>query len=240
MQLVRFYRMVYDRFCGRHPKQNIMHDEWLALKDLHSDFRKIALHIKGKVLDVGCGSKPYASWFSKATQYIGIDIGENMIADCLVEENQAWPFSDSEFDSVVSFQTFEHIKNIRVVQNEIIRVHKPQGVLCLTIPFIAYEHGAPSDFRRFSKEGIKQLFPNYEIIKVIPQGRFGSTVGTLFLRWIRISMQNSKAKRLLWGLLLPAWIAFTTFINVCGWLWDKIDKTNNFYHNVLILARKCG
>jgi len=238
MNLSRVYNTIYNVCCGCHPNQNIFHDEWLCLKDIHADLRKYAHNIKGKTLDVGCGSKPYAHWFPNVGEYIGLDVGDNPIADCLVAENQTWPFPDSAFDSIVSFQAFEHIRDIKIVQSEICRVMKPHGIICLTVPFIAYEHAAPSDYRRVSKYGIQHFFPDYEIIEVLPQGAFGSATGTLLLRFVRISMRRTRATRILWTLLLPAWMLFTAIINVFGWLFDKLDKTGNFYHNVLLVARK--
>jgi Methylase involved in ubiquinone/menaquinone biosynthesis len=232
------YSAIYDFFCGPHPYQNILHHEWLCTKDLHTDLHTYASYIKGKTLDAGCGSKPYEKWFSGVTEYIGLDIGNNSQADFLVEDNQPWPFPDSTFDSIVSFQTFEHIRDIKLVLSEINRVVKPGGVICISMPFIAYEHAAPSDYRRVSKHGIMHFFPDFEVIKVIPQGRFGSTSGTLILDFIRTSMLGTRATRILWGFLMPAWILFTAFIGVCGWFFDKIDTTEKFYQNVMLLAQK--
>jgi SAM-dependent methyltransferase len=235
--MYNIYNIIYNECCGCHPNQNIFHDEWLCLKDINSDLIKYAHYIKGETLDVGCGSKPYAHWFPMAN-YIGLDLGDNPQADYLVGENQRYPFPDSYFDSIVSFQVFEHIRDIELAQSEINRVLKPHGIICLTVPFISYEHGAPSDYRRVTKHGIQHFFPNYEIIKVVPEGGFGSAVGTLLLRFIRVSMKRTRESRMLWVLLLPVWILLTAVINVFGWLFDKLDKTDDFYHNVLLLARK--
>lgn len=240
MKLEQLYNKLYGFCCGFHPYQNLLHEEWLSLKDLHTDLHNSAYYIKGQTLDVGCGIKPYANWFPKVTEYFGLDIGNNQTADYLVVENQTWPLSNSAFDSVVSFQAFEHIKDLELVKREINRVLKPHGLLCLSVPFIAYEHGVPSDYRRVSQFGIAKFFPEYKIIKVLPEGGFGSTVGTLFLRMIKISMKKTKVTQRLWFILLPGWIILTVIINTLGWLLDKLDRTGNFYHNVLLIARKPG
>jgi SAM-dependent methyltransferase len=240
MGLAHVYGRLYGLCCGLHPNQNILHDEWLALKDVHADVRRSGLQLRGCTLDVGCGRKPYAPWFPHVTQYLGLDIGENALADRLISEGQAWPFADGAFDCVVSFQAFEHIKDIALTLHEVDRVLKPGGLLCLTMPFTAYEHAAPSDYRRLSQHGVRQLFPDYEILEVSPQGGIGSTAGTLLLRFIRTSMLRTKAARLVWGALLPAWLALTATVNVAGWALDRLDRTGAFYHNVLLLARKPG
>jgi predicted SAM-dependent methyltransferase len=236
----KIYITIYNKLCGIHPFQNILHDEWLALKDLHSDLYEISDLISGKILDVGCGSKPYADWFNKATEYIGIDVGDNLSADFIIEEDQKWPFNPNEYDCIVAFQVFEHIKYIDLAKNEINRVLKPGGIVCLSVPFIAYEHAAPSDYRRYSKEGVKQIFPQYNIIRIMQEGKYGSTAGALLLRWIKDCIRGSKYPiiRRCWTIILPLWIIITAFINICCLYLDKIDKTENYYHNVLLIARK--
>lgn len=232
------YTKIYSSLSGSHPNQNILHDEWLSLKDINGDIKGLSPQVRGKVLDVGCGSKPYSGWFTRASKYIGLDVWNNPIADIIVKENQKWPVANSSIDSVVSFQTFEHIKDTGFVLNEINRVLKPGGIVLLTIPFIAYEHGAPSDYQRYTQNGIRQLFPKYHNTKVITQGGLGSCSGTIMLRFIRISMNLNAKRKLLWQFLLPIWIPFTLIINVIGSIVDKIDKTGCFYPNVLILTKK--
>ena len=240
MNISGLYTKLYEVICGKHPKQNILHDEWLCLKDIHANIREVSHFIEGETLDVGCGSKPYENWFPKAVEYVGIDIEANKFADHVIENDQLWPFQDLKFDSVVSFQVFEHAKNLGLVQDEIDRVLKPNGVVFLSVPFCAYEHGAPNDYRRFSREGVKQLFSEYEILKVKAEGGVGSTVGTLGLRWVRISMTRKKVVRTMFAILMPAWILFTLVVNIMGYILDKIDVTESLYHNVMILLKKPG
>ena len=52
------------------------------------------------------------------------------------------------------------------------------------------------------------------------------------------SLNRSRATRLLKGVLLPVWILLAAVVNALGWLFDKLDGTNAFYSNVLMLARK--
>lgn len=238
--ILSIYYNIYGLICGKHPNQNIFHYEWLCLKDLHSDLHKYGHLINGRTLDVGCAEKPYRKWFQNVVEYIGIDVdvSNNLLADFLVSENQSWHFKDIEFDTVVSFQTFEHIKDIKLVQNEISRVLKPHGLIFISAPFIFNEHAVPSDYRRISKHGIKQFFPDYHIIEIRTQGGFGSIMGTLLLNFIRSSIPTSKIKLLFWVLLLPVWIVFTGAVNLIGLILDKIDKTGLFYNNVLYIAKK--
>ncbi len=232
------YDFIYGLSCGFHPNQNILHEEWLSLKYIHTNIHEKEHYFTGKILDVGCGKKPYASWFKNATEYVGLDIGDNINADYIVNENNKWPLSNSTFDCVVSFQSFEHIEDISHVTTEINRVLKKNGLILITVPFIAYEHAAPSDYRRASKYGISQFFPKYKFLEVIPEGKIGSTIGTLVLRFIKVSMKKTILTRLLFMILLPLWILVTLVINISSIFVDLIDKTDNFYSNVLLIAKK--
>jgi hypothetical protein len=37
---------------------------------------------------------------------------------------------------------------------------------------------------------------------------------------------------------LPFWLLLCVAVNTAGWLFDKLDSTGAFYHNVLLVLRK--
>lgn len=234
------YEKIYATLCGKHPTQNILHFQWLAVKDLRSDLRSICPTLKGSVLDVGCGDKPYASCFNPGVvQYLGLDVVQSPGVDVVADENEPWPLAGSTADVVLCSQVLEHVPNLDNVLDSIHGVLKPGGFLLVTVPFIYNFHGEPRDFRRFSAEGIRQIFANqYEIIEVRLQGAAGSSLGTLLLNWLDTILNKWRVSRLLKGVLMPLWISFCLTVNVAGWLVDKLDRTQSFYGNVLLLARK--
>jgi SAM-dependent methyltransferase len=238
MNLARLYHTVHEFLSGSHPEQNILHDEWLSLVYLNRDLRRLAPKLQGKILDVGCGTKPYKSWFPNVSEYIGLDIKGNNHADVQIDEDSTWPLENEEFDGILSFQVFEHIKNIDVELVEIGRVLKPGGIVYISMPFCAYEHGSPGDYRRLTVEGVKNLFADFEFVEVLKQGGIGSTVGTLVLRWIRLTMISKPILRILWGLLIPAWLVLSLLINIVSMFIDLLDRTGSFYQNVFLVARK--
>ena len=56
------YGKAYDRLCGVHPRIRCWHFQWLAVKDLYKDLRRVLFGVRGRILDVGCGTKPYVTW----------------------------------------------------------------------------------------------------------------------------------------------------------------------------------
>lgn len=127
--------------------------------------RGIAQHateLNGKLLDVGCGSKPYFSLF-KVEEYIGLDTNDsghnhaNENVDVYFD-GEIFPFEDNSFDSVLCNQVLEHVFKPNLLLSEMYRVLKPGGKCLLTVPFLWDEHEQPYDYARYSSFGLKYLF----------------------------------------------------------------------------------
>ena len=78
------------------------------------------------------------------------------------------PFSDGEFDAVVSDQVLEHVQgDPQAAVAETFRILKTNGLVLHTTCFLNPIHDPPDDFWRFSPEGLKLLVEKYgEIIDV--------------------------------------------------------------------------
>jgi len=234
------YAKAYEVICGKQPKVRPWHFQWLSNRKLHAHLFEILPGLEGRVLDVGCGEKPYSAWLDPhKTELVGIDISAKTKADLVVNPNKAWPLEDSSFDAILCTQVLEHVTDADSVLKEIARVLKPSGLIVVTVPFIYNVHGGPSDYRRFSQQGICQLFQkDADILEVRAQGGIGSTIGTLWLNWLETATNKSKLTRLAKGILMPAWILISFATNMGGWLLDQLDRTQSFYGNVLLVARR--
>lgn len=84
--------------------------------------------VKGRVLDVGCGSQPYKRMFPEC-EWTGVDI--RPVGD--VEADMAsLPFEDNTFDTVLAIDCLNFTHRPTDVVGEWARVLKPGGVLiCL-------------------------------------------------------------------------------------------------------------
>lgn len=232
-----FYDTAYDMLCGKHPYIRPLHFQWLAAKDLYKDLQRLLPNIEGRVLDVGCGDKPYETWtIAEKVEYLGIDVYPGPKVDIVIEPGRAWPIETESFDVVLCTQVMEHVIDLEKSLKEIRRVLKAGGKIIITVPFIYNEHGVPieNDYRRFSIHGLRDIFSHqYDISELKVQGGVGSTIGTLWLNWLSIFRPFRLLKA-----VLPLWIMFSVLVNGLGWLLDKIDKTQAFYGNVLIVATK--
>ncbi len=145
----------------------------------------------GCVLDLGCGTKPYQSLFTNATSYIGVDIevSGHSHKDSNIDvfyDGKVLPFENASFDSVVSFEVFEHIFNIEEVLAEVLRVLKPDGQFLISIPFAWEEHEEPYDFARYTSFGIKHVLNNagFQVVHIIKSGTAFLAIAQVFIAYL--------------------------------------------------------
>ena len=112
---------------------------YFARKGLAAHVRDLAVQIKGKTLDVGCGSKPYEQLYA-STEYVGLEYdtpqNRNSKKADHFYDGETFPFTDNEFDSVVANEVFEHVFNPDRFLDEVHRVLRPGGMVLMTMPFV--------------------------------------------------------------------------------------------------------
>jgi len=239
--LSKLYQKTYNFLCGQHPYCYPWHFQWHFLKDTHRWQRKIFTQVHGKILDVGCGMKPYKNWFSskKVHSYIGIDVDGQGDVDIVLTPGKLWPIEDNSFDFVFSTQVMEHIKDISHFSDQINRVLKKGGKCVITVPFMYPVHGEPHDYRRWTLNGLASFFSNdMTINQVVPKGKVGSVLSTLLLTWINNRFNSSFVARLAKGFLLPVWILFSFVINMLGLFLNVFDDGKTHYCNTCIILEK--
>ena len=137
---------------------------FLARRRLWRSMQRHAGELHGRLLDVGCGSKPYRSLF-RVDAYVGLDIDSAAtrrrgVADVFYDGGR-FPFEDTSFDSVLCNQVLEHVFNPDHFLEEIRRVLRPGGRLLLTVPFVWDEHEQPWDYARYSSFGLRALLERH-------------------------------------------------------------------------------
>lgn len=157
----------------------------LHLAPLWAALRRVLPTLRGRVLDVGCGDKPYRALLpASVTAYVGVDrqrghgapAGPDVLADA-----HALPFADGAFDAVVSFQVFEHLADPARALAECTRVLRPGGDLVLTVPGVWPAHELPHDYWRFTRYGLETLTAGagLTLVELTPLGGFWSTLGQM-------------------------------------------------------------
>ncbi len=133
-------------------------------------------YIKGYLLDVGCGSRPYAIIYTPLVELsIGTEVSYSphgaRAADAIAPA-ECLPFADQTFDVILCTEVLEHIWEPTKAMREFARVLKPDGYLLLSVPFIHPIHEAPHDNWRFTSYGLKFLCHStgFEVIYLNKKG----------------------------------------------------------------------
>ncbi len=160
----------------------ITHPLFLIRSNLHRAISKLAPSLKGRLLDFGCGLKPYRSLFD-VDEYIGVDYqaeGETyeQSAVDVFYNGHTLPFPDGHFDSIFSSEVFEHIFNLPEILLELKRVLKPGGRILVTCPFAFGEHEAPSDFARYTSFAMNHMFTSNGF-RIVEQRKTGGNIEVL-------------------------------------------------------------
>lgn len=208
---------------------------YFARKGLHQHIIALAPLVHGKILDVGCGSKPYRKYFD-ASEYIGLEIeGCNKLADRYYD-GKVFPFKDGEFDSVFTSQVLEHVFNPEKFLLEINRVLKDGGVLLLTVPFIWDEHAQPFDYARYSFFGLCHLLESHGF-EIVDHRKSMNDIRVIF-QMINAYIYKKTITRSARLNLLLTLILMAPF-NLLGEFFAKILSDNNdLYLDNIVLAHK--
>lgn len=131
----------------------------------------------GRLLDVGCGAKPYAPLFAaKVDSHVGLDLATSPHDQSTVDiyaDAASLPFADNSFDTVLCTEVLEHLPEPCRAIDELHRVLKPNGRIILTCCQTFQLHEQPRDFYRFTRFGLAHLlsrFCDLEIETLVPVG----------------------------------------------------------------------
>lgn len=92
--------------------------------------------------------------------------------DAAVDLNEALPFADGRFDTIVLSDVLEHLAEPAVLWREMARVLAPGGRLLLNTPFLYGVHEAPHDYARYTEFGLRRLAEQagLEVLLLRPMG----------------------------------------------------------------------
>jgi SAM-dependent methyltransferase len=165
--------------------------DWVDLQGsiTATQLASVAKAAHGKLLDVGCGSKPYESLFRPfVDQYVGIEkrdtfastYSANAGSRCdLYYDGDRLPFPDESFDTVLNIQVLEHTPRPQELLDDMARVLRSDGLLILSAPFSFRLHEQPHDYFRFSPHGLVAMCERagLEIIEMRSQRGLWGVIG---------------------------------------------------------------
>lgn len=148
-----------------------------------------------RVLDVGCGAKPYESLLAPfAASYVGVDPVDNPRAELkgFVED---LPVEDASFEVVLCNQVLEHCDDPARAVAELRRVTAPGGrVLASTHGVMAY-HPSPTDYWRWTHAGLEKIFVDngaWASVRVTPASGTTACLGMLLAMYLDLAFRRAR------------------------------------------------
>lgn len=233
-------------------KENISRLSSVQLKPKNSDYihlyfllqdieKAIKEFVKGDLLDVGCGNKPYEKWYKQVSDsQVGCDIiqsNENRVdVICLATDLS---FADNSFDTVLCTQVMEHVFDHHALLSEAYRVLRPGGHIILTVPFCWEIHEAPYDFFRVTRHGLEELFKeqDFKIDKIKANGGKWAAAFQMFINTVYSTFRSKTAKAKILKIIFME-LRFTWLLNkIAIWL-DKRYFDEWWTLNYIVIAKK--
>lgn len=132
--------------------------------------------VVGPAFLTGLTSKRFVATLPKDTRILNAGSGSRRLTEnCLhvdllpfqgvdlVADLRALPLPDACMDAVTSEQVLEHVPQPHRAAAEMVRVVKHGGLIHVAIPFIFPWHPSPSDYTRWTFEGLADLFPGCSV-----------------------------------------------------------------------------
>jgi SAM-dependent methyltransferase len=161
--------------------------------------------MRGRLLNAGCGDRDLGDLFraNGISEVVNYDIASSL-QDAICGSLEQMPFGDESFDSILCNAVLEHVVHIDEVMNELARVLRVDGHAVISIPFLQPFHACPTDFRRFTCDGIRQLatLRGLDVIAVYPVHSITQTV--CWIVWQHLLEKKSRLRSLAYPILWAA------------------------------------
>ena len=161
---------------------------FLHYRSLFADLQKTAPHARGRMLDIGCGNKPFEGIFSgSVSAHFGCDVVQSSESrvDVICPATDL-PFKDESYGTVLITQVIEHVADHQAMLREAFRVLECDGVLILSGPMYWPLHEEPHDFFRFTEHGFRFILQRtgFESIDIVNNGGKWALCGQVLIHTI--------------------------------------------------------
>ena len=157
-------------------------------QSLEEELRPVTQYLSGHTLNAGCGSRDVTSYLlaNGVTRVTKYDIA-SQDPEVVVGPLEAMPFADETFDSVLCNAVLEHVADAEESMHELARVVRAGGHVVVAVPFLQPFHACPTDFRRYTADGLCDLGrrAGLEVVCVLPVHSIAQTLGWILWEYAR-------------------------------------------------------
>ena len=105
-------------------------NDYIGLKLEKARIKKVLPHIRGKLLDIGCGNNKLKKTYGSG---IGVDVYEWGNVDIVVDDTSKIPLEDKSMGTITIIAALNHIPNRKKVLEETHRLLSDNGRLIITM-----------------------------------------------------------------------------------------------------------
>ena len=128
--------------------------------------------VKGPILEVGSkdyGNTPDFRTLFPDCEYVGVDMEEGKGVDFVLDLTRDHESimaalgekAEKKFNTAICFSVLEHCHNPFKMCENMAWLLNEKGTVFISVPFSWEIHAYPSDYWRFTPEGVKVLFPEF-------------------------------------------------------------------------------
>lgn len=180
-----------------------------------------------KICDVGAGGRRITP------DVVTVDFVPAPGVD-IVGDIHALPIEDNTYDCVFCTGTLEHVRDPATAVRELFRILKPGGMIHIDVPFIQGYHPDPTDYWRFTLDGLRLLCSAFEPVE---SGTYiGPSCGVV---WITREWANGwSSHRILSNLFLIPVAILTTPIKYLDYILIRSARSHHVASAVYFRGRK--
>jgi SAM-dependent methyltransferase len=227
-------------------RNSYLHPRYIANREITKAVSEEGAFLCGRLLDIGCGKKPYAHLLPKVSHYVGIDVPTTMhgLSNIdIIASGLALPFKDQSSDCILCTEVLEHTPDPMLSLHEMQRVVRKGGVLLLTVPLSEQIHEEPYDYYRFTEYALQWLLSKsgWKILRIHRRGGTWLELGYRLSSalYCGIGAQRDQSGQYHPRVLLGPLIVFScALIQIGANILDKIVKIQLSTIGYVVLAQK--
>ncbi len=135
----------------------------------------------GLIVDLGAGPRRVAP------HTVNVDLFPYEEVDVIANAARL-PWADGSVDGVICKAMLEHVPDPWALVAEIRRVLREDGLVFVIVPFLIGFHSSPSDYHRWTSQGVLHLMKDFEMVEMGLRGGPTSALAWILQEWLALSL----------------------------------------------------
>lgn len=154
--------------------------------ELGIEFGDYSRYFRGNVLNAGAGGRDISPFINGHLYNQDIKGALNTQNIDFYATLHNIPIMNEFFDTIICNAVLEHVEDPSAVMQEFFRVLKPGGYLYVVVPFLQPEHLDPTDFQRYTKDGLWTLATRhgFEVLTIEGIHSVYHTLACIIQEWL--------------------------------------------------------